>query len=222
MEANDMVTVGRCANNLGIIANMQGDYGRAIGAYTRALAAYEQGQYAQGIAEAQHNLGISYREEGRLDDALQAADAAVRAAEQLGDRQLKARALAGRAEIRVVRREPALAIREAEAALAIHRELGDPARQAESQRILAVALGVMGKVEEAESMLRDVIAGAAPREQPLLLACAQRDLAYLMARRGGGASAAIKDLIRQARAAFDRLGADREIERLDTLLGDLE
>src|SRR5438034_8199345 len=29
MQDNDMATVGRCANNLGIIANMQGDYARA-------------------------------------------------------------------------------------------------------------------------------------------------------------------------------------------------
>src|SRR5260370_8348595 len=30
MQDNDMATVGRCANNLGIIANIQGDYGRAV------------------------------------------------------------------------------------------------------------------------------------------------------------------------------------------------
>src|SRR5205814_3253341 len=36
MQDNDMASVGRCANNLGIIANLQGDYGRAVGAYTRS------------------------------------------------------------------------------------------------------------------------------------------------------------------------------------------
>src|SRR5438105_110997 len=73
MQDNDMATVGRCANNLGIIANMQGDYARAVGAYTRAIAAYEQARYHRGIAESRHNLGITYREQGRLDHALQAA-----------------------------------------------------------------------------------------------------------------------------------------------------
>src|SRR2546426_2674696 len=41
-----------CANNLGIIANMQGDYARAVGAYTRAIAAYEQAGFHRGIAES--------------------------------------------------------------------------------------------------------------------------------------------------------------------------
>src|SRR6059058_1743415 len=101
MQDNDMATVGRCANNLGIIANMQGDYARAVGAYTRAIAAYEQAGFHRGIAESRHNLGITYREQGRLDHALEAADAAVRDAEWLNDRGFKAQALAGRAEIRL-------------------------------------------------------------------------------------------------------------------------
>src|SRR5213594_3299168 len=64
MQDNDMATLGRCANNLGIIANMQGDYGRAVGAYTRAIAAYQKACNERGIAETQHNLGITYREQG--------------------------------------------------------------------------------------------------------------------------------------------------------------
>src|SRR6266700_6062914 len=51
-DDNDMATVGRCANNLGVIANMQGDYKRAVVAYTRAIAAYEQAHFARGVAEA--------------------------------------------------------------------------------------------------------------------------------------------------------------------------
>src|SRR3989449_1055690 len=98
LRDNDMATVGRCANNLGIIANMQGDYGRAVGAYTRAIAAYQKAQYERGIVEAQHNLGISYREQGQLDRAMQAADTAVRDAGRLGDRRLQAQAVPGRGE----------------------------------------------------------------------------------------------------------------------------
>src|SRR5205814_1280475 len=75
MQDNDMATVGRCANNLGVIANMQGDYARAVGAYTRAIAAYEQARYHRGIAESRHNLGITYRQQGRLDRPLLVATA---------------------------------------------------------------------------------------------------------------------------------------------------
>src|SRR5712692_4536980 len=217
MQDNDMATVGRCANNLGIIANMQGDYGQAVGAYTRAIAAYQKARYDRGIVESQHNLGITYREQGHQDDAMQAADTAVREAERLGDRRLKAQALAGRAEIQAVRGEPELAIREAERALVVHRELKDAVLETEALRILAVALGIAGSTRDAEGMLREVIERATEHGRPLLVAVAQRDLAQLLAREGEVAAA--KQLALTARAAFDRLGAKAEIRKLGALLG---
>jgi tetratricopeptide (TPR) repeat protein len=218
MQGNDMATVGRCANNLGIIANMQGDYSRAIGAYTRAIAAYEKAGYDRGVAESRHNLAISYREQGHLDDAIQTADAAVREADRLGDALLKAQALAGRAEIRTARGEPELAIREAERALAVHRELSDAVRETEDLRILGVALAVAGKAEPAEQMLGEVIDRAVQHERPLLVANAQRDLAYALARDGKVQEA--KAVALAARATFDRLGAKVEMKKLDVLLHD--
>ena len=216
MQDNDMATLGRCANNLGIIANMQGDYGRAVGAYTRALAAYQKARNERGIAETQHNLGITYREQGRLDDAMHATDTAMREAERLSDRQLKAQALAGRAEIQVARGDPELAIREAQRAVVIHRDLKDAVRETEDLRILAVALGAAGRKREAEAMFREVIARAAKHERPLLVAIAQRDLAYLLAREGNIAAA--REVAETARATLERLGAKAEAEKLDALL----
>src|SRR3989441_1554481 len=216
MRDDDMATAGRCANNLGIIANMQGDYVRAVGAYTRAIAAYQKANYERGIVETQHNLGISYREQGQLDKAMEAADTAVREAGRLGDRRLQAQAIAGRAEIRVACAEPDLAIREAERALAMHRELKDAVLETEDRRILAVALSIAGKTQDAEQMLREVIDRATEHKRPLLVAIAQRDLAHILALQGEVAAA--KQLAQAARAAFDRLGAKVEIEKLEALL----
>lgn len=218
MQDDDMATVGRCANNIGIIANLQGDFARAVGAYTRAIAAYQQVRHDRGIAESRHNLGITYREQGQLDDALQAADAAVQEAERLGDRQLKGQALAGRAEIQIARGEPELAIREADRALAMHRQLQDAVRETEDLRILAVALGQVGKTDEAKDLLREVIDRALRHERPLLAATAQRDLAQLLACEGEVAAA--KTMAQVARATFDHLGAKVEMGKLDTLLGE--
>ena len=216
MQDNDMASVGRCANNLGIIANLQGDYGRAVGAYTRAIAAYQAARFDRGVAEAQHNLAITYREQGDLDHAMQAADAAVREAGRLGDQRLTAQALSGRAEIRILRGEPGLAILEAERALLVHRELKDAVRETEDLRILAVAVGVAGKTDEAERMLQEVVERATEHGRPLLVAAAQRDLAYLWAREGEVAAA--KEMARTARAAFHRLGSKVEIDKMSALL----
>ena len=217
MQDNDMAAVGRCANNLGAIAHLQGDYPRAVGAHLRAIAACEKARYGRGIAESQHNLAIAYREQGQLDAAMEAADAAVQEAERLGDRALKAQALAGRAEVLIARGEPQLAICEAERALAVHRELQDPVREAEDLRILGVALGVTGKVAEAEAMLRDVIDRATTQQRPLLVAVTQRDLAQLLAREGRVEAA--QELAGTARTTFARLGATADVENLDALLG---
>jgi hypothetical protein len=150
---------------------------------------------------------------------MQAADAAVREAERLGDQRLKAQALAGRAEIQVLRGEPEVAIREAKRAVVVHRDLKDAVRETEDLRILGVALGRAGQKLEGEAMLREVIARATKHERPRLIAIAQRDLAYLLAREGETAAAV--ETAQTARATLDRLGATVQVEQLDALLKEL-
>src|SRR5213594_5245120 len=60
-----------------------------------------------------------------------------------------------RAEIQVARGDPELAIREAQRAVVIHRDLKDAVRETEDLRILAVALGAAGRKREAEAMFRE-------------------------------------------------------------------
>src|SRR5207245_6979140 len=124
----------------------------------------------RGSGEAQQNLRISSREQGQLDRAMQAADTAVRDAGRLGDRRLQAQAIAGRAEIRVACAEPELAIREAERALAMHHELGDAILETEDRRILAVALSIAGKTQDAVDMLRGGMGRAMEHKRQLLVA----------------------------------------------------
>jgi tetratricopeptide (TPR) repeat protein len=217
-DDNDMATVGRCSNNLGIIANMQGDYKRAVIAYTRAIASYEQAHFPRGVAEARHNLGIVCRAQGRLDRALEIAQVAIDEAQRLGDQQLTAQAIAGIAEIHVSRGESDLAITAIERALATHRELKDPVREAEDLRIKAGALALKGNGnrEAAETMLREVIERATEHGRPLLLAMAERDLAQILIQAGDVAAG--KAAAQRARSLFQRLSARAEIDKLDDLL----
>src|SRR5206468_10088937 len=102
--------------------------------------------------------------------------------------------------------------------VAAHRDLKDVVRELEDSRILAVAQGAAGHTEDAEDLLRDVIARATEHERPLLVATAQRDLAHLLAREGEAAVA--KKLAQTARTTFQQLGAKVEITKLDALLAD--
>jgi tetratricopeptide (TPR) repeat protein len=195
---------------------MQGDYRRAVIAYTRAIAAYEQAHFARGVAEARHNLGIVCRAQGRLDRALETAQIAIQEAQALGDQQIIAQAIAGLAEILVASGEADRALTEIEKAIVTHRQLKDPVREAEDLRIKAGALGLAGRREEAETMLREVIERATEHGRPLLLAMAERDLALLLIQAGdvnAGKAAA-----HRARSSFQRLSARAEIDKLDDLL----
>ncbi len=111
--------------------------------------------------------------------------------------------------------EPKLAIREAQEALAIHRELKDGVLESEDLRILAVALDLAGRTRDAADMLRAVIARATEHDRPLLGATAQRDLAGLLHRTGDQAAATV--MSQAARATFHRLGAKAEVAKLDAL-----
>ena len=215
-DDNDQATVGRCSNNLGVIANMQGDYRRAVIAYTRAIAAYEQANFSRGVAEARHNLGMVCRAQGQLDRALEMAQIAIREAEQLGDQQLTAQAIAGLAEIHVTRGEADQAMAAIARAVATHRELKDPVREAEDLRIKAGALALAGRHEDAETLLRDVIDRATQHGRPLLLAMAERDLAHQLIQRGDATAG--KAAAQRARSSFQRLSARAEIDKLDDLL----
>ena len=215
-DDNDLATVGRCSNNLGIIASLQGDHKRAVVAYTRAIASYEQAHFARGVAESRHNLGIACRAQGRLDRAHDIAQLAIQDAQALGDQQLTAQAVAGLAEILVARGDGERALVEVDRALATHRELKDPVREAEDLRIRAGALAVLGRREEAETVLRDVIQRATEHGRPLLLAMAERDLALLLIQAGDvneGKAAA-----QRARSTFQRLNARAEVDKLDEVL----
>ncbi len=218
-DDNDLAAVGRCANNLGVIANMQGDYRRAVTAYTRAITAYEQAHFGRGVAEARHNLGMACCAQGQLDRALESANLAIEEAQRLGDQQLTAQAVAGLAEIHVARGESDLALSAVERAIATHRELKDPVREAEDLRIKAGALALAGRRDEAGIMLCAVTARATEHGRPFLLAMAERDLAHLLIQ--GGDAAGGKAAAQRARSTFQRLSARAEIDKLDTLLESL-
>ncbi len=137
-------------------------------------------------------------------------------ARALGDQQLTAQAVAGLAEILVSRGESDRALAEIERAIATHRELKDPVREAEDLRIKAGALALAGRREEAETMFRDVVARATEHGRPLLLAMAERDLAHLLMQMGDAAGG--KAAAQRARSSFQRLSARAEIDKLDDLL----
>ena len=212
----DRTTVGRCSNNLGTIASLRGQYGRAIGSYTMALAAFQQVNHRAGVAEALHNLAITYREQGDLAQALETEERAAQESVAAGDLALEAKVRSGRAQIRLLAGDAAVAQLEVQGALAMQREIGDVVGEAEGLRVLAGALAALNQLFASEAMLYEVIGRATTVNRPLLLAQAERDLARLLHRLGRDEQAAA--LAGKARERFEKLGATVEVRRLEELV----
>lgn len=218
-RAGDHATMGRCSTNLGIIANLRGDFETAIGAYTLAIAAFQRAALPWGVVVAHHNLGIAYREQGLLDRARDEADQAVEGAARTRDRSLAAQVTAGRAEIRLAAGDAAGARLEVTRALHAHEILDDVVGAAEDRRILANTEAALGRAKDAERLLHRVAEEAREHGRPLLAATARRDLAGLL--RGLSRLEEARDQARAARVAFSALGAAAEVRRLDAVIAGL-
>jgi tetratricopeptide (TPR) repeat protein len=168
-----------------------------------------------GVAEALHNLAITYRDQGNMAEALKTADLAVDKAQGSGNLRLTALARAGRAEIRLLAGDAMVARREIERVLETDRKIGNVIGEAQDLRVLAGCLAAAGNEAQAEAMLDEVIERAQELHRPHLAAEAQRDLARLLV--GIGKSNEAHSMALRARARFKALGAEAEIKKLDDL-----
>lgn len=178
-ELDDHATQARCLNNLAILYNMGGDPRSALVSYRRAVTEYEHVGMTRGIAETQHNIGISLRDLGDLRGALRAAEEAVRLAGEAGDERLATLAETGRAEYHLRLGDPALAAAELDRAAARYDRIGFTAGLAEVRRLQAAVAQARGSVDEAERLLREAGRLATSHGLGEVLADVRRDLTAL-------------------------------------------
>jgi tetratricopeptide (TPR) repeat protein len=209
----DSAGEGRCLNNLGIIADLRGESLEALASYELALAAYQQAGLARGIAQTWHNIGISRRTLGDVARALEAAQEALRVAEQLGDAAQAAQALAGRAELHILAGDLSLAAAELARAKDAYERIQHPVGLAEIWRLEGMLARQRGDVDRAVQCLAQGAALARQHGSAHTLAEIERDLAVALQSWGDreGARAARH----RAAALYRRMGAHRAAEELD-------
>ncbi len=165
--------------NLGVIANIRGDYADALVHYERALEAAQRTGDTRGTAIAFHNLGMINADRQRWDEA----DALFRQSHQLAQRSddvhLGALCLLNHAEVHVARQRYEEAKRCAEAALATFEELHAQLDKADAYKVLGVIYREIGRPGLAESRLRTAIELAVATGGVLSEAEATRELALL-------------------------------------------
>ncbi len=205
--------------NLGIVANVQGDWGLAESHYRRALEIYRRLGDWRGEAMACHNLGMMSADHRDFVRAERYFSEAMALSRLLRDRRLEALCLLNRGEILVERQAYAHAEHDVEDARAIFLTLESVVEEADCRRVLGSITAQTGRPEQAIAHLTAAIHLAIDADTPLTEAEAWRELGYLRASQGRIEEA--YQALEEAVALFDRLGARHEVTEVSRRLSDL-
>ncbi|NUQ22051.1 MAG: tetratricopeptide repeat protein [Gemmatimonadaceae bacterium] len=210
----------RIEQNLGIIANIQGELDRALTHYHRALEAFRDIGDDRGCAIVYHNLGKVSADREEWDAAERYFDRSVKFAESVGDVYLRASCLLSGTEVHIVRQRFDEARRSAEAALQLFDKLGIQRTKAEAYRVLGVVYRETGRTVLAEARLRAALDLSAETGNTLGEAEASRELARLYQEQGRNQDAL--RLLNAAHRLFRRLDARIDLVDIATKREDLE
>ncbi len=210
----------RVQQNLGIVANIQGELSDALARYERSLAAYRDCGDEHGCAIAYHNLGMVSADRERLE----AADCYFREsralAERVGDVHLQALCLVNHAEVDVARQRFENARQSAEHALSLFDQLGARGAKADAYRVIGMVYRETGRLTLAESRLRAAIELARDAGSVLNEAEASRELALLCQVMGRNQEAL--RLLNSAHRLFRRLDARMDLVHVGGKVAELE
>ena len=206
--------------NLGILANIQGDLDEAASRYARALVECRSGGDERGCARAYHNLGMVSADRERYDEAERYFQSSLEISERTGDVYLKGLTLGEVAEAHLERQRFEDARRTAEQALAIFDQLGAGSEKASVYRVIGSVYRETGRPALAEARLDAALEAAVAAGSLLSEAEASRELALLYQAMGRNREAF--SLLTAAHRLFQRLDARRDVLRVGGKVAELE
>src|SRR5438552_4466156 len=135
----------RVEQNLGIVANIQGQLDDALAFYGCSLAAYREAGDEHGCAMAFHNLGMVSADRELFDEADNYFRESLEIAERAGDAHLQGLCLVNQAEVHIARQRFEDARRNAESALALFDQLGATGAKSDAYRVIGVVYRETGR-----------------------------------------------------------------------------
>jgi tetratricopeptide (TPR) repeat protein len=196
---------GRIEQNLGILANIQGNHDEALAHYRRSLDGFERSGDERGRAIAYHNLGMVSADRGLWEDADRSFRVSLEIARRVGDVHLEGLCLLNHAEVHVARQRFEEARTSAEQALAIFDRLGARLDKADAYKVLGMVYRETGRHALAESRLKAAVDQAVATGSVLSEAESSRELARLFQTMGRNQEAL--QLLSAAHRLFGRLDA---------------
>lgn len=207
---------GKILLNLGVIANIEGDFPSARAHYDRAIALFVESGDSASAMLALHNRGMVEADLEEWDLADASFLAALSIAGDRGEREMVAKSLVNRSEVLVARGRLAEAVEHCDRALRIYADVGDEVGRGEALRWRAHSLGRIGDHVEAERDATEAMRIAIRCGARLLEAEAARDVGVLRGLLGDRAGG--NKHLRRALVIFTQLGARRDAAEVASML----
>ncbi len=202
--------------NLGVVANVEGDFEEALDLYDRSYRISLANNDEASAMLALHNRGMVEADLKQWDEADSSFLAALRIANEKGNREMIAKTLVNRSEVLVARDRLSEALEHCDRALEIYSLVGDEVGRGEALRWRAQAIGGTGDLGEAERSAAEALQIAMRAGARLLEAESSRDLGVIRGLRGDRAGGAKQ--LKRALVIFNELGAKRESLEVAELL----
>ena len=206
---NDAALRARVEQNLGTMANAEGNLDAALAHYERSLEAFRAAGDGRGLAIAYHNIGMNKADRELWTEADVFFRASLELAESSGDVNLRGLTLLNRTEVHVARQEYDAGKHSAEAALRIFDQLGAREQKADAYKFLGILYRETGRPQLAEARLKTALDIAGEIGAVLSQAEATRELAVLFGQMGRNQETL--KLLNTAHRLFGRLNARRDL-----------
>jgi tetratricopeptide (TPR) repeat protein len=218
-EDDDPLVLAQATNNLGAIANLRGRHEDALWHYRLAIPTLQRIGQRQRLANVYHNLGITFRDTGELEEADEHERRAIEYATESAVPRLAAMGRVGRAEIALLRGDAVLAETTARLVIEELQSLGDPLNEADAHRVVGTACAAQQRNDDALVAFSRALQIARQHGYALNEAESLRDRVPVRIRLGER-TLALEDAS-AAIALFEKLGATAEAEALRARIGAL-
>ncbi len=206
--------------NLGIVANVRGDFPRALSHYQRALVEFRALKATRDVLVTLNCLGMVHADVGRWDAAEAAYTEALAVCEEVGDRDVLARLHSNLAEAWLARGDLARARAACAKAVAVcdGTEHGGP--RGEVYKMLGIVARESGELGASDAHLAAAERFAVDRQDLLLLAEVAREQGDLYRRQGRNRDTL--SALNRSHQLFRQLRAQRDIADVTRRMGRLE
>jgi putative nucleotidyltransferase with HDIG domain len=217
---NDAALRARVEQNLGTMANAEGDLDAALAHYECSLEAFRVAGDRRGLAIAYHNIGMNKADRELWQEADVSFRASLEIAVSIGDVSLHGLTLLNRTEVHLARQEFDAGKHGVEEALRIFDRLGAREHKADAYKFLGVLYRETGRPQLAEARLRTALELSGEIGAVLSQAEATRELAVLYGQMGRNQETL--KLLNNAHRLFGRLNARRDLVDVAAKMAHLE